>query len=190
MAGMLNFEYFRRLWHIRRREFVIAMAAFLGVLPGVMIGVVMALVLLVEHISRPPSSVLGRAPDGTWHDPEVVVAAKPVEGLVVWRQEAPIVFLNARVTADRLRGLATEGVEVIVADASTVSAIDSTGFEALVAAWGDLRSVGVELWVVNPSIRKRLEQERVAKALGVDLPETYESVGDAVAEFERGRPPS
>jgi SulP family sulfate permease len=195
MAGMLNVGYFRRLWHIRRREFLLALAAFLGVLtfgvlPGVMIGVILALVLLVEDISRPPSNVLGRTPDGTWHNPEIVVAAKPVEGLVVWRQEAPIIFLNARVTADRLRRLATEGVEVIVADASAVSAIDSTGFGALVTARGDLRSAGVELWVVNPSIRKHLERERVAKVLGVDLPRVYESVGDAVAEFERGRSPS
>lgn len=195
MAGMLNVEYFRRLQRIRPREFALGLAAFLGVLtfgvlPGVMIGVVMALVLLVEHIRRPPTFELGRTPDGTWHDPEVVAAAKPVPGLVVTRQEAPIVFLNARVTADRLRSLATEGVEVIVADASAVSAIDSTGFDAIFTAWGDLRAMGVELWVVNPWMRKQLAQQLVARVLGVDLPRTFASVGDAVAEFERRRSPS
>jgi anti-anti-sigma regulatory factor len=77
-----------------------------------------------------------------------------------------IVFLNARVTADRLRGLATEGVDVIIADASAVSAIDSTGIGALVTAREDLRAAGVELWVVNPSSQKQLEEERVAKVLG------------------------
>jgi MFS superfamily sulfate permease-like transporter len=195
MAGMVNVEYFRRLWLIHRREFGLAMVAFFGVLtfgvlPGVVIGVVMALVLLVEHISRPPTMVLGRTPDGTWRNPDFVSSAKPVPGLVVWRQEAPIVFLNARVTADRLRALATEGVEVVIADASAVSAIDSTGFNTLGTARDDLRARGVELWVVNPSMQKRLEEERIAEVMGVELPKAFESVGDAVAEFARQYPQS
>jgi hypothetical protein len=71
--------------------FALAYAGIVGVEPIVGLHTVplgLALVLLVEHISRPPAAVLSRAPDGTWRDPEVVVAAKPVEGLVVWRQEA------------------------------------------------------------------------------------------------------
>jgi MFS superfamily sulfate permease-like transporter len=31
MAGMLNVGYFRRLWHIRRREFLLALAGSLSV---------------------------------------------------------------------------------------------------------------------------------------------------------------
>jgi MFS superfamily sulfate permease-like transporter len=193
MAGMVDVAYFRRLWLTYRREFALGMVAFLGVLtfgvlPGVVIGVVMALVLLVEHISRPPSMVLGRTPDGTWRNPEVVASAKPIPGLVVWRQEAPIVFLNARITASRLRALATEGVEVVIVDISPVSAIDSTGFNTLSTAMLDLRSRGVEMWVVNPSLRKQLEEEQVAAVMGVNLPVTFESVADALAQFARRHP--
>jgi anti-anti-sigma regulatory factor len=94
----------------------------------------------------------------------------PSRALWCGGRKAPIVFLNARVTADRLRGHATEGVDVIIADASAVSAIDSTGFGALVTAREDLRAAGVELWVVNPSLQKQLEEQRVAKVLGVEPP--------------------
>ena len=56
------------LWSIGRGESVLAAMTFLGVVPGMMIGVVLALVLLVEKIGRPSGSTLGRISDGQWHN--------------------------------------------------------------------------------------------------------------------------
>ena len=75
MSGMANVTYFRTLWLMSRTEFLVALVAFLGVLsfgvlPGVVIGVVLSLVILIVHIGDPPTSVLGRTSSGTWRDLE------------------------------------------------------------------------------------------------------------------------
>ena len=190
MVGMANWSYFRTLWHISRAEFLLALLAFLGVLtfgvlPGVVIGVVFSLVLLVQHIGDPPSRVLGRTPSGAWRDVERHPEAATVEGAIVWRQEAPLVFLNARRLSDRLRGLATEGVEVVVFDASAITGVDSTGLAAFRAAADSLATVGIDLWIVNPLVRS-LEKARTRSALlGLDLPPLFDSIDEAIAAFEQ-----
>jgi high affinity sulfate transporter 1 len=194
MAGMLQFEYFVDLWKISRVEFVLAAMTFLGVLtfgvlPGVMLGVVLALVLLMQKIGRPAGSRLGLTADGQWHSVQVASEAREVDGLVVYRQEAPVVFLNARSLTDELRDLATEEVQVIVFDALTVSSIDSTGFAALSSLSDELASRGIELWAVNPSIQMAGMLDEEAAVLGIAMPRRFQSLDEAVAAFD-ARPPS
>ena len=193
MAGMLNVRYFARLWHISRTELVLAVLAFLGVLtfgvlPGVVIGVAFSLVVLVEHIGRPPGITLGRTPTGEWADVDTVPDAEPIEGLVVFRQEAPVVFLNARRTTDHIRNRAGPGVEVVLLDRTRISTIDSTGYSALQMLRDDLEQNGVEMWVVNPSQAKRAEIDNEAEVLGDTLPDRYESLDAAVAAFRQRNP--
>jgi len=188
MAGMLDIRYFVRLWHISRTEFALAVVTFLGVLtfgvlPGVAIGVALALVILVDHIGRPGSFVLGRAPDGTWRDIETVPDAVTTDGLVVYRQETPVVFLNARRISDRLRELATDDVEVIVLDASAIASIDSTGFDSLSTLRVELEERGIEIWTVNPSIRKSKLIDHEAEVLDSNLPTRFQSHDDALEAF-------
>ena len=190
MAGMTDVAYFGRLWRIRRIELVLAVLAFLGVLtfgvlPGVVIGVVLALVILVDHIGRPSGMVLALTPDGSWRDVEVVPEAGLPEGIVVYRQEAPIVFVNARRVTDQLRDLATPAVQVVVIDVGAVSTIDSTGFEELRKLRDEFERRGVELWVVNPSIRRRRMVEHQAEVLGVAIPLDFETHDEALAEYRR-----
>ena len=59
MGGMADFAYFRTLRTTSRREFAIAVLAFLGVLvtgvlPGVIVAVVAALLLVLHHVGRSP----------------------------------------------------------------------------------------------------------------------------------------
>jgi SulP family sulfate permease len=190
MAGMLDVGYFQRLWSISRIEFLLAVLAFLGVLtfgvlPGVAIGVLFALLILVEHIGRPVGMIAGRTPEGEWRDVAVVPDAETVDGLVIYRQETPIVFLNARRTTDQLRELATDGIRVIAIDAAAVSSIDSTGFSALRTVRGELASKGTEIWVINPSIRKRALVDEQADVLDATLPRRFETYDDALDAYRQ-----
>jgi SulP family sulfate permease len=190
MAGMLDVGYFVRLWAIDRTEFALAMLAFLGVLtfgvlPGVVIAVVFALVILVLYVGRPAGAVLGRTPEGEWHDIDAVAAVAQVDGLVIYRQESPIVFVNARRTTDRLRELANDDVRVVVIDATAISSIDSTGFDALRTLRDELEAKGIELWTVNPSIRKAALIAEEAEILGVTLQRRFQHRDDVLAAFEQ-----
>jgi SulP family sulfate permease len=190
MSGMSDIAYFRRLWQISRREFGIGVLSFLvvltfGVLPGVIIGVVLSLILLVEQIGDPPTAVLGRTPAGIWHDISQVEDAEQISGLIVWRQEAPLVFLNARRLANGLRDLAAENPEVVVLDASVTSGVDSTGLTAFYSAADELRAAGIDFWVVHPLTRTWTIVEVNARVSGRALPPVFASVDDAVAAFHR-----
>lgn len=194
MGGMLDLRYFQRLWNISRSEFVLAVLAFLGVLtfgvlPGVAIGVVFALVILVDHIGRPVGIILGQTPDGEWRDVDVVDDAESVAGMLIYRQESPIVFVNARRVTDRLRELATDDVRVIVLDATAVSSVDSTGFDALRTMRDELEAKGIEIWTINPSIRKTALIDEEAAVLGVMLPQRFENHDEAFEAYQAlGRP--
>ncbi len=204
MTGMLDVKYFQRLWTISRIEFLLALLAFLGVLtfgvlPGVAIGVLFALLILVEHIGRPVGMIAGRTPRGEWRDVAVVPDAETIDGLMIYRLETPIVFLNARRTTDQLRQLATDHIRVIAIDASAISSIDSTGFSALHSVRDELASKGTEIWVINPSIRKRALVDEQADTLDVTLPRRFETYDDMLKAYrqldtpdqaESGRSPS
>src|SRR4029077_10771817 len=67
IAGLLNLSTLKELWLNDRSEFVVAMAAFAGVLTfgllrGVMLGALISLVQLVRISSRPHVALLGRIP--------------------------------------------------------------------------------------------------------------------------------
>jgi MFS superfamily sulfate permease-like transporter len=192
MAGLSDLGYFRKLWRINRAEFFIGLAAFLGVLlfdvvTGVTIGVVLALFKLAHNIHDPTTTLVGRTPSGTFVDINEHPDAREIPGMMIGRYYAPLVFLNARVLSHKLRVLARsrEGLRVVVVDASASQGIDSSAVNAVAAARDDLLAEGIDVWVVNP---RKTGWELVVAALqerGAAVPPVFESLADAVAEFEQ-----
>ena len=67
VSGLFKISELRRLWRFSRTEFAVAAAAVLGVLGsgllrGVLIGVVISILLLLQRASRPRTTELGRVP--------------------------------------------------------------------------------------------------------------------------------
>ena len=194
LAGMSDLGYFRRLWSIRRWEFAVGVAAFAGVLafdiiPGVMIGLALALFKLAHDIHTPAVAVVGRTPSGAFVDVDQHPGAAEVPGMLILRQYAPLVFLNARVLSNEMRRLALgrEGLRVVVLDATASSGIDSTAAEAFRAAREDLAGAGIELWVVNVKEKGWKVVVAALESAGATLPPTFESLAEAVSRFEQGR---
>jgi MFS superfamily sulfate permease-like transporter len=192
LAGVSDLGYFRRLWSVSRYEFMIGVAAFVGVLafdvmPGVIIGVVLALFKLAHYIHRPTTTVVGRTPSGAFVDIDEHADAQEIPGMLIWRQYASLVFLNARVLSNELRTLALgrEGIRVVVLDATASSGIDTTAASAFIAARDDLAAEGIALWVVN--VREAGWKTVVAalRARDAAIPPVFESLADAVARFEQ-----
>ena len=193
LGGMSDLGYLRRLWSVRRWEFAVGVAAFLGVLafdimPGVMIGLALALFKLAHDIHSPAVAVVGRTPSGAFVDVDQHPDAAEVPGMLILRQYAPLVFLNARVLSNGMKRLALgrEGLRVVVLDATASSGIDSTAAEAFRAAREDLAAAGIELWVVNAREEGWKVVVAALNAAGATIPPTFESLADAVARFEAG----
>lgn len=192
LAGMSDPGYLRRLLRVRRFELAVALAAFAGVLafdvlPGVVIGLVLALFKLAHGIHDPVVAEVGRTPSGAFVDRDEDVSAAQVPGMLILRCYAPLVFLNARVLTSRMKALARarEGLRVVVIDATASSGIDSTAADAFRVARDELAAAGIELWVVSVRAKGWKLVVAALEAAGSPVPPTFESLAEAVDRFER-----
>jgi SulP family sulfate permease len=167
-----------------RADFLAAMAALLGVLifdtlPGLLIGVVDSMLLLLYRVSRPHVAVLGEIGDsGQWADVAQHPEDRTVPGVRVLRVEAGVFFANA----DHVRAViedaaAGDGVHRVVLDCGTVPFLDVTAARMLLRLVADLHRRHVLLVLAGEIGQVR---DMIA-AVGDDAaPEYHRTVHDAV----------
>jgi MFS superfamily sulfate permease-like transporter len=197
VTGLFQVSALEALWRSSRPEFVVAMAALLGVLGsgmlrGVMIGVIISLVQLLRLVSRPHVAVLGRIP-GTrrYSDLERHADNEPIPGVLIVRPEAGLVYFNVEGVSDRiLERVRAESPppRLVVLDLSASPRVDLQSAHTLAAMARDLETEGVRVQAVetHASVRDMLRRE------GGDAPlggvNRFNSVADAVEEFQRRGP--
>ncbi|TDC49263.1 SulP family inorganic anion transporter [Jiangella ureilytica] len=175
-----------------RADFICALGALLGVLvfdtlPGLLIGVVLSVVLLLERSAYPHVAVLGRVEGGgpgRWTDRERDPGSTPVPGVVVVRVESGLYFANADTVRDRLLELAVDGVRALVLDATTVPTVDVTAAGMLRDTAAELESRGVRLLAVGNVGQVRDVLRRAGASSVLDRP--YPTVDAAVAATSPG----
>ena len=154
--GLLDVAAFRFLRRVRPAEFWLAITTTLGVLTvgilqGILVAVVLSLINVIYHISRPHDALLDDvdASGGTVYrgvaDKQTVLTEP---GLIVYRFDAPLVFANAGYFNERIHALVDAGgagLHCVVLDAEAISDFDSTAAETLEGLDGDLQRLGVEL---------------------------------------------
>src|ERR1051325_3886133 len=100
VAGLFKVSTLKQLWRGDRPEFIVAMAAILGVLSsgllrGVVIGAIISLVQLLRAASRPHVAFLGQIP-GTrrFSDRERHPDNQLIDGVLIFRPESGLVYFN------------------------------------------------------------------------------------------------
>ncbi len=159
---------FRRLWRFRGISLAGALVTLagvvaLGVMEGILIGVVFSLVLLLRALAFPPDAVLGRTPDGSWHDPAFRPDAARVPGLLVYRFTAPLFFANCALFRDRIEALvaaAPQPLAGVVIDGGALQDVDLMGCETLSELYGELHERGIQLVFGDLRDRVRRDIER------------------------------
>ena len=189
VASLFKVSALKELWRGDRLEFVVAMAAIVGVLGqgllrGVMIGAVISLVQLIHRTSRPHVSLLGRIP-GTrrFSDRERHPDNELIPGILIFRPEAGLVYFNmdhVRDTIlDRVRG-ETTAPKLVVLDLSAAPRVDMHSAHMLGSLADELAAAGIRVQAVEArsSVRERL------RGLGVDAKlgavNRFTTVADAV----------
>jgi high affinity sulfate transporter 1 len=152
--GLFEFKDLRRIYRIQRWEFWLSIVCFvgvavLGVIPGIGLAVVIAVIEFLWDGWRPHYAVLGRV-DGVrgYHDLKRYPDARLIPGLVLFRWDAPLFFANAELFHQRVleavAGSPTPARRIIVA-AEPVTSIDVTSADMLADLEQTLRASGVEL---------------------------------------------
>lgn len=177
IAGLFQVDALRRLWVASRAEFVVAMAALLGVLGsgllrGVMIGAIISLVQLLHRTSRPHVALLGRI-RGTrrFSDMERHPDNEATPGVLIFRPEASLVYFNidhvCMTIIDRLRQERTPP-HLVLLDMSAAPYIDLQSAHALAGLADEICKSGIRLQVVEArsGVRDRLHSEGLDAQLG------------------------
>jgi MFS superfamily sulfate permease-like transporter len=189
VAGLFKLSTLKQLWTSDRSEFIVAMAAFLGVLGsgllrGVLIGAIISLVQLLRGASRPHVANLGRIP-GTrrFSDRERHPDNESIPGVLIFRPESGLVYFNVDhvrdLILDRTRASAVPP-KLVVLDLSAVPSMDMQSAHAIAGMADELAAAGIRLQAVEArsSVRERLRRGGVnEKVGGVDR---FTSVADAV----------
>jgi MFS superfamily sulfate permease-like transporter len=187
---LIEVSSLRTLWRVRRAEFLIAAAAFLGVaVVGVLEGVVVAMALslldFVGRTSRPHDAVLGRVPGRLgYHDVGRAGGGRMAPEVLVYRFDAPLFYANADRFRSRVRGLArrTKSLRLIVIDASAIGDIDVTAARMLGELQLEFETKGVRLVVAGAvgRVRDLLVGDELQEDFVLD--DMYDTVEQAVAD--------
>jgi MFS superfamily sulfate permease-like transporter len=192
IAGLLNLSTLKELWRDDRPEFVVAIAAFAGVLTfgllrGVMLGALISLVQLVRLSSRPHVALLGRIP-GTrrFSDRDRHEGNELIPTVMIFRPESALVYFNVdnvcEAILSRVRVEATPP-KVVVLDLSAAPIVDMQSAHTLASMADELGAIGIRFQAVEPrsSVRDRFRHEGVdGKLGGVNR---FTSVADVIDHF-------
>jgi sulfate permease, SulP family len=199
VASLLKLSTLKELWRDDRSEFVVAMAAFLGVLTsgllrGVMIGAAISLVQLLRESSRPHIGLLGRIP-GTrrFSDRERHPDNELIAGVLIFRPEASLVYFNVDYVSETiLNRVYAEPTppKLVVLDLSAAARVDMQSAHTLASMADELIAKGIQFHAVEPrsSVRDRLRHDHVDNRLGGI--NRFMSVADVIDHFLGEQSPS
>jgi len=180
-----------RLWHQRRAEFLLSIAAFLGVallgvLAGIGVAVALSILNVFRHVWWPYQTTLGRV-DGIpgLHDRTRYPQAEVLPGATILRFDAPLLFANARTFREQLRRLAAERPEWIIIAAEPITDIDSTAADMLVDLDTELNAQGTSLVFAELKDPVRAKLERYELIGPLDADHFFATLGAAVTAFQQ-----
>src|SRR6476660_3254615 len=196
IAGLLKLSALKELWRSDRSEFVVAMAAFVGVLTfglldGVMIGAAISLVQLVRVSSRPHVALLGRIP-GTrrFSDRDRHADNELIPNVMIFRPESALIYFNVDNVCDailnRVRA-APKLPKLVVLDLSAAPLVDMQCAHTLAGMANELIAARIQFQTVEArsSVRDRLRHEGVDSKLGGV--NRFATVADVIDHFQRER---
>ena len=181
----------RRLRRQRRSDFVLALAAFLGVaflgvLPGIAIAVGLSIINVFRRAWRPHQAVLGRVEGmAGYHDSQFTPTTHHVPGLVIYRFDAPLFFANARTFRDQVRHLAKAEPrpQWVVVAAEPITDVDTTAADILEDLDLELNADGISLVFaeLKTPVRQKIERYELTDTMNPD--HFFETITEAVEAF-------
>jgi high affinity sulfate transporter 1 len=185
--GLFEVTDLRRIFRIQQWEFWLSVVCFIGValfgvIPGIGIAILLAVIEFLWDGWRPHHAILGRA-EGVrgYHDIKRHPDARRVPGLVLFRWDAPLFFANAELFHQRVLEAVAESptpVRRIVVTAEPVTSIDVTSADMLAELDQSLRAANIELRFaeMKDPVKDKLKRFGLFERFGTFSP----TVGSAV----------
>ena len=176
--SLMDLPALRRFARLRPSSLVVSLVAsagviFIGVLQGIVLAIVLAILLFFRRSWWPHGAVLGEVSElGGWHSLDAYPNATVVDGIVVFRWEAPLFFANVGQFRDQVRSLVRQSSpRFVVLQCEAITDIDVTAAEVLKELDEELNAKGVHLAFVE--LRDRLRDLVVRYDLQSTLQEEH-----------------
>ena len=193
-AQLIDLEAYAGLYRVGRLSFVNALLVTFGVLvigvvPGIVVGVMLSLIVLLGRLARPVDAVLQRLPGtASFHDLGDASETETVPGLIAYRFYAPLVFANADHFMQRIRALVARcrsRVRCVLVDVQAVTEVDVTAAEMLVRLGAELGAEGIALKFARANRPLREQIMRLGLGKHLDEATVFPSVHAAIEAFLR-----
>jgi MFS superfamily sulfate permease-like transporter len=195
VVRLMKYRQMQGFYRLQKVEFWLGMVALLGVLildvlPGLAIAVLFSLIYVIYKSSQPHVSVLGRVPGlpGAYTDIERHPEDRPVEGLIIFRLNAPLYFANASLIHGRLRDLTRDSQpppKAVILDMSACDSLDITSLEMLEKLAKELKEANIEVMVADVHQPVRDMALRSGLANEFNRSQVFPTVEAAVNDFSR-----
>ncbi|MCM3903422.1 MAG: SulP family inorganic anion transporter, partial [Pyrinomonadaceae bacterium] len=191
--GLFDVASLRRYYRVSPVEFRHSIVAMLGVmtigvLPGVLIAVGLALLNLLRLASRPHDAVLRAVTgeDGVPCAAKKEDGGKVIPGMIIYRFDSSLLFFNADYFKDRVRTVIEQEdpkPRAFLFDAEAVPLVDVTGADALEALCAELEKQGIALEVARAHGLFRLVLERTGVAGKIGEEHIFPTVHAGIQHF-------
>jgi SulP family sulfate permease len=130
----------KKLWKLDRKDFWMMMATFsgtlfLGIGPGIGIGVLLSLAWIIYETSYPHHAELGKVPDShSFRNVRRFKNLEVAEGVLIFRFDAPLFFANINRFSEVLneyKNQRKDTIHTIIIDMEGIHSIDSSALEVL-----------------------------------------------------------
>ena len=197
VKNLFNYRELKSIKHAWRSEAVLAVVTLfgvtvLGIFQGLLLAVLLAFMNLVRKNTQPKYAVLGIAENGSIRDMSRPPKTKEIPGLIIFRFDSPLNFVNSIFFRDAVYRLIDEAEVAVVSwflwDAETITALDSTSGQMLLELIKDLEAKKIVFAVARMKgpIRETIRNShRLNDAL--ESAPHFTLMGDAIAAFYESR---
>ena len=189
--GLLEITDLKRIYRIQRWEFWLSIVCFvgvavLGVIPGIGLAIVIAVIEFLWDGWRPHSAVLGRAEGVKGYQITRYPDARQIPGLVLFRWDAPLFFANAEFFKKRVLEAVTNSpvpVRWLVVAARPVTSVDVTAGDTIAELDKTLYEMGIEFCFaeLKDPVKDKLKRFGLFAQLGENY--FFPTVGAAVSRY-------
>lgn len=194
IIGLFDISGLKRIYHLSKREFTIAIITLgsvliFGILQGIIIGVILSFIDLLERIYNPKIAILGQISNSNkFGDIERHSENKQIPGILVIRVDGYQIFASAEKIKESIIKLIKNQkppVKLLILDFKSSPIIDVTGAELLEELFEEMSDEGitVKLAHVSGQARDFMRYAGLEEHFGTLQADTH--IHDIIDEFSK-----
>jgi sulfate permease, SulP family len=166
-----------------------ASVVIFGILPGVLIAIALSIIEFLARLSRPHEGVLGFVPDKAgMHDIDDHETYTTIPGLLVFRYDAPLFFMNAYDFFYKVTGALEPDTQVVLLNMEANVELDTTALNVLEELHDRLAADDIDLWLARVKNDVLIPMKNHGVAAVIHKENMYPTLPTAVDEYRRQYP--